>query len=435
MEYLNKFNFEKLKKSKFLNDTFWTILGSGFSRFIMIGGTMLTANILGLEKFGEFGLTRSTINMILTLGGLNIGTVITKYVAEHIDFNKKKLSIKLTQNYFFVLILISLLSILVYFNSSIISNNLLKSPRLDSEIKLSVFVVFFGILTPLNEAVFRGLKIFKKLGRLQIIGGIFFAVLIPLGAYLNSVYGAITGYLLYTIIILIYSSHTLFIYFKKNQIVFFTFEKNIFKFKDFNTLTLPVFLTSFIDAPFFWYTQVLLITYSSFAENGVATALLQIRNAILIIPGYITMVALPYFTKINKQKNNNLFNKFYLKSIKFNLTIALVTVLPFLFFSKEIMNLFGNDFVVDFEVYLIAFLSIPLLIISSLANQSLISKNVGWLNFYISLIWNLTFLCFTFYFLKYLKLGVFGYFMAMFIGVFVFTSLKVYFNYKIKINE
>lgn len=420
----------RVKQSRLLLGSFWTIVGSGLSRLSLVIGSIISANILGVEKYGEFGITRSTINLILTIAGLNVGVVLTKYISEFREKDKDKCAILVTQNYIFVFMLTLILSIAVYFSASYLSSSLLDAPQLVEEIKLSVFILFFGITFPLNESVYRGFEWFKQLGFIQVLGSLTFIVFVPLGAYYNGVYGALLGYLLYTVVMTILTTLQLYKLLSKINYSIFSLDNSIFKFKELTKFSLPVLLSSIVEAPFFWLSQVILINYAGMIENGKVGAILQMRNLILIVPGYVSLVSLPLLSNALSSSNKDAFKNFFEKSIRINFTIATFCVLPLIFFSSHIMSLFGKGFQVDFWVTFFAYVSVPFLVIAGVINQSLIAKGKGWINFHISIIWNVLFLIIIYYTISILKLGSLGYMLSLFLAIIVLTSLKYYFNSK-----
>lgn len=427
--------FEKLKNkintSRLLSGVFWTLLGNGFSRLFMMIGTIWCANILGVEKYGEFGITRSTINLILTIAGLNIGAVLTKYISEFREKDKNKCAQLVTQNYVFVLLITLILAIVVYFAAPILSTTILKSPQLNEEIQLSVAVLFFGVIFPLNEAVFRGFEWFKALGVLQAIGSVSFLIFVPLLSINYGVYGAIIGYLIFTVFMTFITTFYLYIKLKKENVKLFVFDSTIFHFSQLSKMSVPVLLAAIIEAPFFWYSQVLLVTFAGMVENGKIGALMQIRSLILIIPGYISLVTLPLLSNsLSKNDDNNQYKSYLKRSIQLNFTIALICIIPMLLFSNDIMRLFGKDFQVDFWTSFFAYISIPFFVIASVVDQSLIAKGKAWTNFYISIFWNCIFIALIYVNLSYYKLGGLGYMFSMFIAILVLTGLKYYLNSK-----
>ena len=333
-----------IRKSRFGSGIFWTTIGTGFSRLLIIIGSIISANILGAEKYGEVGIIRSTINVILVVAGMNIGVVLTKYISEFREKNKEKCAELVTQNYLFVYLLTFVFSFILYFLAGFISNSILEYPQLENELKLSAFILFFGITHPLNEAVFRGFEWFKELGIIQAIGSVSFLILVPIGSYYNGVFGTIMGYAIYLVIMALLTSLLLKKLFNKNNISIFNFDIKSFNFDNIKQLTLPIFLTSLVEAPFYWAAQALVIRSSGIIEIGYINAIFQIRNLALILPSYVSLVSLPLLSNSISKFNNAEYKYFFKKSLRINFIFSIICLIPLLIYSKEILLLFGSDF-------------------------------------------------------------------------------------------
>jgi len=418
----------RFRGSQLLMGTAWTVLGSGLSRIALIVGSILSANILGVEQYGQFGITRSTVNVILTIAGLNIGTVLTKYISEYRDKDPAKCAKMVTQNYLFVFSLTAVLASIVYLFADGISISLLKSPHLANEIKLSVFILFFGIIFPLNESIYRGFEWFKQLGFIQILGSISFIVLVPLGSYLYQVYGAICGYLAYTIVMTVLTTFNL-----RNLLTLHNFSLldlrfNRLDFSELKRLTIPVLLASLVEAPFFWLAQIILIKSAGMAENGIVSAILQIRTLILIVPGYVSLVTLPLLSNALSSANTEKYKSYLNKSLWVNFVISIICLLPLLIFPNFFIRLFGEGFQATYMTSFLAYISVPFLVLSGVFNQSLIAKGKGWVNLYISLAWNLIFLTAVYYFVTYSNMGSLGYMIGLLIGIVMQALLRFIYN-------
>lgn len=423
----------KIQNSELLSGSFWTIIGSGASRVLLVIGSIITANVLGVEKYGEFGIIRSTINTVLVISGLNVGTVITKYISEWkvagLINNDKNLT-NVVQNYLFVSFLTLVLSVLVFVFAENISTELLEIPNLANELRLSSSIFLFGILFPLNESIYRGLQNFKRLGVLQVTGSITFVVFVPLGAYYYDVHGAILGLLTYVVSMFLITTFDLFFLVSFKNVRQFIFSKSLIKFSELSKLTLPVLLASLIDAPFFWFAQVILIKFAGIEANGIASAILQLRNLALIVPGYVSLAVLPILSRSISSNNSFDYKKGLKNSLKLNLLITVILIAPLIIFPFEILSLFGSDFKIQTNYWesFLAYISIPFLVLSNIYNQAIIAKNMGWTSLLIAIIWNTIFLGSAYFFIKSLSMGVTGYMLSLLIAIIVQTILRYAFE-------
>ena len=410
----------------------WTILGSGLSRFLMVLGTILLANVLGVEGYGKFNIVRSTLNSVLIVAGLNLGTVITKYTSELISkgTSQKFEVTPLAQNYIFISSLTLLMSIVLFISSEFLATELIEVPDLIDEIRLSACVLIFGILFPLNEAVYRGLQQFKRLGVFQIIGAVLFLIAVPLFGLYYGVYGAIVGLSIYMVIMTVVTVVDLKLIANQQNFKLSKLNSNLLSFKGLGVLTIPVLIGSFVDAPFFWAAQVMLIKFDGIEANGIVSAILQLRNLILIIPGYVGLVVLPLFSKSIIAKDKKGYRSNLNKSIKLNLVFSIIMIIPFICFPNFILGLFGSDFS-DKTTYMssfLAYISIPLLVISNIYNQAFIAKNLGWVGLWVTIFWNIILIAGIYFFVYYLQMSVEGYMLSLLLSIVAQLILRIYFE-------
>ena len=76
-----------MKNGKFLSDSIWSLLSSLSSALSTFSLSIIYVNKLGVENFGIFGLTQSTILLLAVVGCFGLNITILRYVAENIDRN------------------------------------------------------------------------------------------------------------------------------------------------------------------------------------------------------------------------------------------------------------------------------------------------------------------------------------------------------------
>jgi O-antigen/teichoic acid export membrane protein len=264
------------------------------------------------------------------VAGLNIGSVLTKDIAKYKDENIEKCARLISLNYIIIFGLTVILAFFLFLFSNNINLIFFSNSNISNDLKIASFILLFAIVFSLNESIYRGLGLFKRLGKLQVISSLSFSIFVPLGAYYNNVTGAVLGYLAYSVIMSLLTVLDLKIIMSNLKLSLFTFKNLKKEYVELKELTLPIFMSSIIEAPVFWFSQVILIEYSGMASNGVANALLQTRNLILIIPGYVSLVILPILS--NNLKNKDAYKKNFNQAFFVNLVISVCCTLPLIIF-------------------------------------------------------------------------------------------------------
>ena len=72
-------------------------------------------------------------------------------------------------------------------------------------------------------------------------------------------------------------------------------------------MILPVFILSFVEAPIFWWLQVLLARHATVEAIGCMTIMKQIRNFSVLIPNYFVSTYLAFATELNIKKKYDLY--------------------------------------------------------------------------------------------------------------------------------
>lgn len=427
MGYLNKIKLRGYLNNDLIQGSLITIVGNGISRALLLIGTLFASNILGVEKFGQLSITRSTINVILVVAGLNLGSIITKSIAKYKNIDDDKLARQVTVNYGFIFVLSTLLSALTFIFSDQLSFYIGGTTRLSNDFKLSSIIIIFSIIYSLNESIFRGFEKYKQLGIYQIITSGLFCVSIGLGAHFNGVTGALYGILIYSFS---YASLSLFFIYQFSsgmKVGLITFKNLKMEYEEIKNMTLPIFISSIIEAPVFWLTQLILIKNAGISANGILNALLQTRNLVLIIPGYISLVVLPILSR--NHNNKEVYKKKFKQALKINILISIICIVPLISFPKIFLGIYGKGFLGSFNFFdsLLCYTTIPIIIVGNLYQQQFIVKDKGWLSCRVSVIWSSFFLLSTYVFCHVLSLAVLGYMISLFLTFLLQLILKYFY--------
>lgn len=418
---------KRILENELIQGSIHTLLGNGVSRVVMLVGTLLVSNFLGVEDFGRFSITRSTINVVLVIAGLNISTIITKTIAENKGVNNLKLSRQVTLNYAIILLLTCSTGSLMFVFSKTLSIFLVETVSLSYDFKLSSLIVVFAVVYSLNEAVLRGLESYKQLGLYQILSSLVLCVMMPLGARFYGVTGALTGLFLYSIFYALFSFYKILrIAFDLNITLFTTTDWRK-EYKELRSFTLPLFISSLIEAPIFWLTQVILIKNAGVGANGIANALVQTRNLVLILPGYVGLVVLPILSK--NIGNESIYHKNFINALKINCLIAVICTIPLMIFPRFFLGIYGNDFLNNYKYIdsFLCYLSIPIVILSNLYHHQYIARSKGGHVLKITALWASFFLVSSYVLCSHWKFGVFGWMLSFFLTVIFQLALRYYY--------
>lgn len=412
--------------SKFFEGFIVTLLGSGLSRVILSIAVFIFANYLTKAEFGEFSYIRNTLNTILCICGLNFSSICTKFV---VDLETDNSAVgRLVYLFMFILFIAFFIGALLLFIPSTIWGRIFKGYNIYLYFKfIGAFLPIF-IMQPMIEGILRGLLKFKLIGILQISTSLFFILSVIIGYSLNGLSGAIWGMMWYYIIYSLISIVSI--------IVIRPFKGVVLKWDEVikskyvvSKVLIPIFITSFIEAPILWLAQSLLIRWDNIEAVGSATAILQIRSLVILIPSYLFSTFLSFASKLNAQKQYDLYFIKFAKLSKILLWSGLAIALFLSLFSKQILGLYGDDYKVDYIAMIISNIEIPLLLYVGLLKLDLIIQEHQKQLMYISVVWNVIWLVLLYMLFMIGQDSVIAFFLSQLCALTIY-SLYIYIRYK-----
>lgn len=357
-------------KSPFLKAFISTILGSGFSKLILIAVTFYCTHVLSKEYFGAFSFVRNTLNMILCMCVANYINLCTKFTVE--AQTQRTSRARLLILYIFSLSICVIVGLGLGLAPSKWLINITGRSDLLFSFRLIGLLLPLFMLQPLNEGILRGLKKFKVIGIVQVSTSILFFLCVAIGIRLNNYIGGIYGilfyYSLYSIITICVVSRYINIYrLIKSHLGEIRSEVSVV-----NRMILPVFFLSFIEAPLNWWAQVIMAKNAGMVAISTMTAILQIRNFVIILPSYYMNTFTSFATSLNAQHNYKVYYDKFGKSIIIFFVGSLLLLVVSQIFSRQILGLYGTEYTEDSFPFFIANLSIPLLLVGNLLKIDLI---------------------------------------------------------------
>lgn len=371
MSALNAY-LDKLKTSAIAKGFFATLLGSGVSKLILVLSAFVLARILNKEDFGSFSFVRNTLNILLSVCAMNYVELLTKFTAEQ-KYDERALPriILLFVVSVFICVCVSATMLLIPDGTlSSVSGQV----SLNVYFRLTALVLPLFILQPLTEAVFRGLKMFRLIAFLQTGSSLFFVLFVLCGVSLGGKNGAIIGLMLYYVL---YSIASTVVFLKKTDFSRFrllSYSRISAESKVILTMILPVFVLSFIEAPVNWWSQVLMTKYDSMSSIGSMTAILQIRNLLLLIPGYLFSTLIPFQASMNVEGAQNKYFRYLQRAFIVCLVSGLVLAILISAAGPVLLGLYGSSYISDAPAFRVAMVSFPLMLCSGLLRGSMIVK-------------------------------------------------------------
>ena len=388
---------DSLLKNPIGNSVAWSAMGSIISKGLIFIAWIVVARILGAGKYGEFGLIRNTIFMFTVFAGFGLNVTAVKYIAQYTEEHIKAL--KLVKLILYTSSFMGgIFFIVVLFFSGYLANRTVNAPWLENDIRIASFMLVTFSLNSAQLGILGGMKKFKEIAKIEIYSAIVSVPLFFLFTYLLGVRGAVISYLLYSLLLCVFSRAAI----NKEMELKKIYLKDAFSERSILLkFSLPAMLAGVCVLPVKWYSEVMLINSCGFREMGLFSAVLLVALVVQSVANTMNTPLLSYLSsdKDNKYENVNLY---------INWIIGLIICIPLIILYEIPEYFFGKDFSGDrFNKTLIIVL---LYTIVTMYRQGLSRifqvHEMQWLGLLSNLVWGCILLASFYYLKKYGSVGL-----------------------------
>lgn len=384
----------KIRSSELLEriatGAFWSAAGSAVAKILVLIASILTANLLGKNGYGELGLIRSTVNMLVIFGTAGMGVTATKFISQNRFSDRAEVAKTYSVTTLFTTVTAIIIALLVFCFSKELAA-FINAANLDVSIKFAALLLFVTILNSAYHGTLAGYEDFKRLSINTFISSFVEAILVVLGAYFWDVKGALLGYgigvLSLTLLNKYYSRRILC---KEGIIVNYRH----LRIKDFRVLidfSLPAALSSFLVVPSYWLVRTLIVRYTGFDELGIYEASDQWRIIILFIPSALSNVVLPILSSYVGQNKVDSFRKALRINLLLNVGVSLILAIIVSVFSSIIMRFYGDGFDNTYTLILLS-ASTVFSSFASVVGLSIVSRGKTWIGLAFNVLWAFMFI-------------------------------------------
>lgn len=332
--------FEKLAKGAGLSFV-GQIVSTGLKYFTQVA----LAWILGVELFGLYtiGLAIYQLAELFSRMGLEIGAI--RYVAIYLDKNDER-RLKGTLLLAVGLPIISglLVGILLFLGSSPIANQIFDAP------KLVPILQIFAIAIPLGSCVTVGA--FATTGfQITTYRVYIWDILLPLINLLFAVllcqmgFGVEGAAFAWLIAVILATAATFYFIYKLFPKVFRKDPKPIFEIRQLLSFSLPLSFGTLLWLVLIWTDILMLGYFRPPAEVGIYRAASQSAFLMILFTRSLVTIFLPMIASLYSQGNLAEISQVFQTAARWNFTLTLPLFLMLTISSKDILHLFGAEFV------------------------------------------------------------------------------------------
>lgn len=376
-------------KNKLYVNGMWSLMGNLLPKAAIFLTSIFLARILNVEKFGDLGIVRSTINMFTVFATVGLGLTATKYISEYFNQNikdLKKTAEIISLSNFFSLSFGLIVTLLVVVFSDSISENIIKKPELQNDVIIGALMLLFNSLNASQIGILAGFQKYKSIAINSLVSILISFPIQILGAYYYEIEGALLGFSVNFVVLYILNKIVISRFLKQNgiKVVFFQFKNQLSIFYRF---TLPSSFSGLMVTPITWFITVLLIRSENGSFNlGIFEAANQIKMVIIFIPLALSNVLLPI---LMENKNSNKLNEIINKNLMLNFIISSLICIVICFLSNFVMGLFGKEFSRFSSTLIYLSISTVFMAVNNVIGQIIASRDKMWVGFVFNLCWGI----------------------------------------------
>jgi O-antigen/teichoic acid export membrane protein len=317
----------------------------------IIGGVLLyvtlliIARFLGAELLGIYLLGYAIFSFLALLARIGLDSGSLRYVSIYNeDQDRNRIKGVLIQSF-----LISFLAglgngIVSYFGSEWIATTIFKIEELDKIIRIFSFGIPFMATMFIAATATRGFQkmqyfvyvvnIFQPLSKLCLILIFYWVGLKLYGVVWAAVISAVLGLLLVTVL-----------YIKKIFPELISNIRPLFETKKLFKFSIPMFFGALVGFFFLWTDVLMLGYFHSPSEVGIYRAASQISLFLIMILSALSSIFAPIVAELYNKKEMDNLNSLFKIVTRWGFYICLPIFLIMIFLPKEILSLFGSQFI------------------------------------------------------------------------------------------
>jgi len=313
-------------------------------------GSILAARILGKSVFGELGMVRATILALGTFAGSGLGVAGTRYVAEMRDRDKPRVGGVINELVNITNITGVVMMIAALLLSPLIAIRLMNAPQLVWPVRIGAVLLYFILANGMQNGFIAGFENFSSLARAASLEALLNLILVPLGAVVSGLNGAIAGLVGAGGLSLIVRQNIVKREIRRSGIELAP-RLGSQRVKNGLTAYLPYFLFGFTYYPFEWMAKLHLARQTGgFAELGLFNAAFSLSSVIIFLPNQLLAGVQAIMCNSLGKGDSQAFRRLSWFSILAAGGSSLLVALMMAVLSGPLMGMYGPGFTGGYRV-------------------------------------------------------------------------------------
>ena len=322
----------------------WNLLSAVALQGSVLLASVIAARLLGLASFGAYAILTATVMTIATIAQGGSGIVASKFVAESLASDSRRVARVLRACRMFTLATGAVTALLVFALAGVLGTGVLGRPELEPLVRWVAIAVFFQVSVSYQLGALQGFGAFRQLGQAGVLAGVADVAFTAAGAGYAGLEGALVGFVL------------------SSGLRAAVFEVLLRRVRhphriprcaadgrgDYGPIwrfALPAGLAGFVTMPCLWLVTVIVARLpDGLALVGILSVAHQVRQAVLQLPSLLNAVSFSVLSRLKGQNEARRYREVFWSALWMNLAFALLLVGVLVLGAEPVLRLFGNDF-------------------------------------------------------------------------------------------
>ena len=367
----------RLWASPFARNASWSIGLSLIERLIGVVQTIIISRVVGITEYGAYGLLFSTVGLVSSAAGLQMGLPAILYVSRYRHTDKYKVAGVISVIQRFGWFACAALVLLSTFYADEVARNLFEDPKYKGIVLLGACIAAVSILSGLQDGIAQGFEIFKTLAKLKSATAVLSLLLIVPAAELFGLQGVLAALLAGLLAKYIILSCMVRRIRRKEAI---PRRGTGIRFRSLVTsIAFPSVAVSIL-AGFAGWLGMFRLSRQATGFDGVAIVNtgLQWCGPVLLVAASLGSVAIPAFSRLISAGDEGRSRQLRGLLIRVNLGLSFGAALVLIVFSKLVLSLYGPGFSIGrFPFSLIVLSAVPM-VLANVYSQELLGAARLW---------------------------------------------------------
>ena len=331
-------------RQRLIRGVSWNIVGTVLGQGSVFATSILVANRLGPQLFGEFSLLQNTALTLSAIAQVATGTTATRYVAQYRVSDPARAGRILGFCTLLTLItgLIGFTFVIAF--SDWLSEETLRAPHLATGLKIMALYLLISAMAGFQTGALAGLEAYRRIATVGALHSIFHVGMTAIGVWFYGLPGALWALVGSLILRWGMFHHAIrqetrragiriaYVLGKEEQRVLFRF-------------SLPAALAGLTAMPALWLANTFLVQHSDgYRQLGLYSAAMSLKAAVMLLPIAVNSVGGAIINSHLGPNDQSRYREAYWLNVVATTSIALFGALVVISFSDFLLSFFGKEF-------------------------------------------------------------------------------------------